>query len=739
MESIDFLALIEQGVDTWNQWRIDHPECRPNLSRAYLYGHDLTGFDLHGVNLSRACLIGAHLQGANLSGACLASAYASSADLREAVLREADLRGGNFSEADFSEANLASSDVAGANFGGACFTGVCIASWQTDRATVLGGVQGDYIRLDETAMGRWPRDGAFRDGELAKFLRHRQVKLHASTAETSHSAFLSSDFLSSISQTASQLLAQAGTAASTLQGMIRQTLVQGWIRSRPFFHQCLSVFAQTYRYLQRSVRHLWITFRRWLRDTFLPACKRFQRSSRRAVRYRQLKTLRKSQQLKTSFNTHRANLKPGWTSFINGDRPFQVELIKQQQRLRVWSVRASRVLKSLTLRIRKNIYALTLLALQQSQQFKADCDTYWTTTIQPGWTEFMGGDRPFQIALVNRQQRLRLQSVRASRVLRVFGLRSRKQGHAAAVLAFRRSRVFHWRSRRQIQHFTIWATRRLRVVHWRSKRYSQKLVTVATVGNKNVLVSVYQRHPFPVLLGSVSTVLLLALNVFSRLDSPLTPASSNALTGAAAVETSSAPSSIDQPITSLQSVGSQRTEVQTAAQTEAGQGISPQNIHAQTTDLQNLNSVSVACPPIALKPLDESLRYQYEDGSVYYGKVERGQPADGAGTMVYATGNRYDGEYKQGRREGCGTFSYTNGRRYIGQFAKDKFNGQGTWILENGERYIGSFENNQCSGQGTFVFLNGEVKSGIWQEGELVGAELSCERGSLRVPTSSDN
>lgn len=655
MESIDFLALIEQGVDTWNQWRIDHPDCRPDLSRAYLYGHELAGFDLRGVELSRACLIGANLQGANLSGACLQSAYASSADLSGALLREADLRGGNFSEANFSGANLALTDVSGASFGGACFTGVCVASWQTDRATVLGGVHGDYIRLDETAVGRWPRDGAFRDDELAKFLRHRQGKRHASTVGIFHSAFPSA-----VSQTALQLVDQAGMATSTVLAMMRQTLVQGWAKSRPFCYQCLSACAQAYRSLQRFLLYRWLTFHRWLRDAFLPACIRLRRSSNRAVRYRRLRTLRTSQRLKTRFRTSWAKLEPGWTSFINGGHPFQVALAKGQRRLRT-------------------------------------------------------------------------RSVRASRVLRVFGLRSRKKSHVLAVFTSRRLRVFHWRSRRRIQRFTIWLTRRLRIAYWRSRRYSKKLVAVATVGNKNVLVSIYQRHPFPVLLGSVSTVLLLALNVFSRLESPLTPASSDALTGAAAMETSSAPSSTDQPITALQSVN-RRAE----GQMGVDQAVT-QDIGTQAANLQSLNSVSVACPPMVLKSLDESLRYQYEDGSAYYGKVERGQPADGAGTMVYATGNRYDGEYKQGRREGCGTFSYTNGRRYIGQFSKDKFNGQGTWILENGERYIGSFENNQCNGQGTFILLNGEVKSGIWQEGELVEANLSCERGSLRVPTSSDN
>ncbi|MEO1393156.1 MAG: pentapeptide repeat-containing protein [Cyanobacteria bacterium J06634_5] len=151
-------------------------------------------------------------------------------------------------------------------------------------------------------------------------------------------------------------------------------------------------------------------------------------------------------------------------------------------------------------------------------------------------------------------------------------------------------------------------------------------------------------------------------------------------------------------------------------------------------------SVAMPCQgivsPVRLDKLEEG--YQYESGAIYYGAIENGQPADGAGTMVYPTGNRYDGEYKDGQREGCGTFTFANDRRYIGQFKADKFDGLGTWVIENGERYIGEFESNQCSGQGTFIFANGSSKSGVWQQGKLPNTTLSCDRGSLDLPSSQD-
>lgn len=131
-----------------------------------------------------------------------------------------------------------------------------------------------------------------------------------------------------------------------------------------------------------------------------------------------------------------------------------------------------------------------------------------------------------------------------------------------------------------------------------------------------------------------------------------------------------------------------------------------------------------------------AIGYKYKDGAVYYGNFAEGRPADGRGNLIYPSKNRYDGEFRDGQRNGCGTFTFSNGRRYIGQFEADQFSGKGTWILENGERYIGEFKNNKCSGKGTFIFTNGSSRSGIWQAGKLLDGTVSCDQGSLNLPTS---
>lgn len=147
--------------------------------------------------------------------------------------------------------------------------------------------------------------------------------------------------------------------------------------------------------------------------------------------------------------------------------------------------------------------------------------------------------------------------------------------------------------------------------------------------------------------------------------------------------------------------------------------------------------VALVCNEPPLTPLvTEKPDYKYQDGTRFYGQFVDGKPLDGRGSMIYTSGNRYDGQYANGRRNGCGTFTFANGRRYIGEFKDDLFSGRGTWLLENGDRYMGDFEYNKCNGEGVFIFANGSSKSGVWQQGRLVGSDLSCDRGPADIPES---
>jgi uncharacterized protein YjbI with pentapeptide repeats len=157
------LEIIEQGVETWNEWRETNPNVRPNLrgadlrgaslqladlSRAYLRGTSLRGVDLRLANLSRtdlreADLSEARLYGVDLRGANLRLTNLREADLRGARLYEADLRGADLNGADLRGAhlrltNLRETDLREADLRGANLRGANLYGANLRRANLYG-------------------------------------------------------------------------------------------------------------------------------------------------------------------------------------------------------------------------------------------------------------------------------------------------------------------------------------------------------------------------------------------------------------------------------------------------------------------------------------------------------------------------------------------------------------------------------------------------------------------------
>ena len=62
------------------------------------------------------------------------------------------------------------------------------------------------------------------------------------------------------------------------------------------------------------------------------------------------------------------------------------------------------------------------------------------------------------------------------------------------------------------------------------------------------------------------------------------------------------------------------------------------------------------------------------------------------GTMTYADGSTYTGEWRDDVRHGQGTGTYTDGGTYSGQWKDGEPNGQGTYTYANGRTYTGAFK-----------------------------------------------
>ena len=74
--------------------------------------------------------------------------------------------------------------------------------------------------------------------------------------------------------------------------------------------------------------------------------------------------------------------------------------------------------------------------------------------------------------------------------------------------------------------------------------------------------------------------------------------------------------------------------------------------------------------------------------------------AHGQGTYVFADGNVYEGEYKDGKKHGRGTFKFASGGVYEGEYKDDKRNGRGTYKYADGDVYEGEYKEGNMHGQG---------------------------------------
>ena len=89
---------------------------------------------------------------------------------------------------------------------------------------------------------------------------------------------------------------------------------------------------------------------------------------------------------------------------------------------------------------------------------------------------------------------------------------------------------------------------------------------------------------------------------------------------------------------------------------------------------------------------------------------------------TYANGDKYVGEWKDGKYHGQGTCTY--GKRhsrskkdaeYVGEWKDGKYHGQGTYT-NKGLKYVGEYKDGKLHGQGT-ISANGNKYVGEWKDG----------------------
>ncbi|NER29409.1 MAG: pentapeptide repeat-containing protein [Symploca sp. SIO1C4] len=128
--------------------------------------------NLKGINLQ-----GANLVNADFTSSVLKDVTLQGANLTDAILTGASLIGTNLEDANLSRAKLVQTKLDQANFTGAILTGAYIEDWGITPATILNGVQCEYIYMhlpskDDPDPCRKPdnKKEVFKDGEFADFI-----------------------------------------------------------------------------------------------------------------------------------------------------------------------------------------------------------------------------------------------------------------------------------------------------------------------------------------------------------------------------------------------------------------------------------------------------------------------------------------------------------------------------------------------------------------------------------------
>ncbi len=59
---------------------------------------------------------------------------------------------------------------------------------------------------------------------------------------------------------------------------------------------------------------------------------------------------------------------------------------------------------------------------------------------------------------------------------------------------------------------------------------------------------------------------------------------------------------------------------------------------------------------------------------------------------TFSSVEKYEGQYKDGKRNGHGIYTWSDGTIYEGQFVDNKMSGHGTYMWPDGEQFEGQWE-----------------------------------------------
>ena len=95
----------------------------------------------------------------------------------------------------------------------------------------------------------------------------------------------------------------------------------------------------------------------------------------------------------------------------------------------------------------------------------------------------------------------------------------------------------------------------------------------------------------------------------------------------------------------------------------------------------------------------------------------REEYGEGRGKYIYPNGEKYVGDWKNGKYHGHGTFTSRDGFVYVGKYKDGERKGHGTFTSFEGDKYVGEFKDEKFW-NGTTYEIDGNI-FGWWVNGKL--------------------
>lgn len=92
----------------------------------------------------------------------------------------------------------------------------------------------------------------------------------------------------------------------------------------------------------------------------------------------------------------------------------------------------------------------------------------------------------------------------------------------------------------------------------------------------------------------------------------------------------------------------------------------------------------------------------------------------GRGTVSWASGHRYEGEFKDSEFYGVGVFTWPDGSRYEGEFSVGRRHGTGVHSSPSGHRYEGPYFRGERHGEGRCFSPGFGWEACRWFQGERI-------------------